>query len=149
MGITFEGRQIAAEFEDLLEGFIILLVGLLHIDSGEGIVTPFQQFLSLRSMLAIRNQLEIHIPDVQIEDKKRFVIGVIFRIAGGAKVIEGDLPIQRIIVDRTLITRQYFFKVFSNGVIRGDGIDIVLGILKGFGLFAEFGGDHDLAFVEG
>lgn len=100
-------------------------------------------------MLAIRDQFEIDVPDVQIEDEERLVIGVIFGITGRAEVVEGDLPIQRIIVYRTLVARQYLFQVLSDGVIGGDGVDVVLGVFKGLGLFAELGGDHDLAFVEG
>lgn len=39
--------------------------------------------------------------------------------------------------------------MLADGVVRGDGVDVVLGVLEGLCLLAEFGGDHDLAFVEG
>lgn len=69
MSVTLEGGQVAAELQHFLKGLIVLLVGLLHVDSGEGVVTPSQQFLPLCSVLTVRDEFEIHVPDVEIEDE--------------------------------------------------------------------------------
>ena len=44
-------------------------------------------------MLAFGQDLEIEIPDVEIEDDEAFVVGVILGVSGGAEVVEADLPV--------------------------------------------------------
>jgi hypothetical protein len=45
-------------------------------------------------MTAIGDDLEVKVPDVEVEDEQAFVVGIVLRIAGRAQVVEADLPVQ-------------------------------------------------------
>jgi hypothetical protein len=75
----------------------------LDIDVDERIGAPFEEFSCLFPVPAVEDDLEVEIPDVEVEDDEALVVGVILGVAGGTQVIKTHLPVQLLVHDRILV----------------------------------------------
>ena len=126
---TFEGVYVSSDLQYFLKWDFEHFFGLSDIYIGEIGSAPIYEFLTFFSVFPLIHDLQIKVPNVEIEDDQTFVVGIVFRISGGKKVIEADLPVDLLVFQGEFITDFDFFEVLPNGNVGDQSVDIIFGWL--------------------
>ena len=145
---TFESGEVAADFQQFLEGLVVLLVGLLEVDAGEGLEALGHELFCPARVLAEGQDFEVQVPDVEVEDEQAFVGRVLGWVARGPQLLQPPLPLHLLVLQRKLVAQLYSLEMLPDGYIAGEGVDVVLGILQSGSLLIELRVDDGLALHE-
>lgn len=101
--------------------------------------------MAASAVLAGGDDLEVEVPDVEVEDEETLVVGVLGGVAGREQLEEAHLPVDLLVLQGELVAELDLLQVLPDRDVGHQGVDVVLGTLQLRGLLTQLGLDHRLA----